>query len=118
MRAIALGLMLPLLTSLAASGHNSHRAWIETTREGEQLLAVPTIEAAHDAALRYELVSSKVGDANLASTRQAGSVVLKGGQTRSLTRLRLSIGRHDQYSLTLRLYEDGKLVAEDLVTYP
>ena len=118
MRGIFLGLMLPTLFSVAQANAGEHRVWIETSVDDGRFLAVPQIEAGHGALLDYELISTKVGKAGRSNSSQAGSVRLGEGETRSLTRLRLSVAAEDEYILSLRVYENGKLVAEDAVRYP
>lgn len=118
MRGILLGLMLPTLISVAEAGSGGHRVWIETAVDHGRLLAVPQIKAGHAALVDYELISTKSGQAGSATTNQSGSAQLAQGESRSFTRLRLSVGKHDQYTLLLRVYEQGELVAEDSVTYP
>jgi hypothetical protein len=118
MRGIFFGLMLPTLVSVAQASAGDHRAWIETSVEDDRLLAVPQIEGGHDAMLDYELISTKAGKAGRSSSTQAGSVRVGQGETRSLTRLRLSVASTDTYLLSLRVYEGGELVAEDSVSYP
>lgn len=118
MRGIFLGLMLPTLVSAASVSAADHRVWIETSVDTGRLLVVPQIEAGHAAVLDYELISAKTGKAGRSSSSQAGSVRLAQGETRSLSRLRLSVAGEDQYLLSLRVYEDGELVAEDAVSYP
>ena len=101
MRALFLGLMLPTLVSVAHANAGDHRIWIETSIDNGVLLAQPRIEAGHDALLDYQ-----------------GSVRVTQGETRSLARLRLSVAGRDKYILSLRVYEDGRLIAEDSVSYP
>lgn len=118
MRGIFLGLMLPTLVSAVSANAGDHRAWIETSVEDGRLLAIPQVEAGHDALLDYELTSTRTGKAGSANSSQAGKLRVKHGEARTLTRLRLSVAGEDQYLLSLRIYEDGKLVAEDTVNYP
>ena len=118
MRGIFLGLMLPTLVSAASVGADDHRVWIETSVDAGRLLVVPQIEAGHAASLDYELISAKTGKAGRSNSSQAGSVRLDQGEARVLTRLRLSVAGEDKYLLSLRVYENGKLVAEDAVNYP
>jgi hypothetical protein len=113
-----LGLMLPTLGTVAMAGSDTHRAWIETSLEPDRLIAVAYVEAAHDASLDYELISAKSGSAGRSNTSQSGSLRLQQGESRSINRLRLGIHGDDQYTLTLRIYENDRLVAEDSVTYP
>jgi hypothetical protein len=118
MRGAFLSLMLPTLVSMAQASPGDHRAWIETSVEAGRLLAAPHVQAGHDARLDYELISAKTGRSGTSTTSQSGSVRLSGGEERSLTRLGLSVAGQDRYILSLRVYENGKLVAEDSVTYP
>ena len=116
--AILLGVMLPAFASVAGADPSEHRIWLETSTEDGSLLAEPRVEAGHDALLRYEFSSTKVGPAGRSESRQAGSVRLATGETRALTRLRLSVVGDDKYILSLRVYEDERLVAEKSFTYP
>ena len=118
MLGIMLGIMLPSLISVAQAGAGEHRVWIKTSVNEGRFVAVPQVTAAHEALLDYELISTKVGKAGRASSSQAGSVRLEEGETRALTRLGLGVAAEDQYILSLRVYENGDLVAEDSVSYP
>jgi hypothetical protein len=118
MRAFFLGLMLPTLVSVAHATAGDHRVWIEASLNDGLLMAQPRVEAGHDALLDYELISTKAGKAGRSNSSQAGSVRVTQGETRSLTHLRLSIAGDDKYILSLRVYENGRLVGEDSVTFP
>jgi len=118
MRAFLLGLMLPTLVSVAHANAGDHRVWIDASVDKGLLIAQPRIEAGHDAMLDYELISTKAGKAGHSNSTQAGSVRVTQGETRSLTRLRLSVAGDDKYVLSLRVYEGGALIGEDSVSYP
>ena len=110
--------MLPTLVSAAPADAGDHRVWIETTLDAGRLVVVPQIEAGHAANLDYELISAKIGKAGRSNSSQSGSLRLDRGETRSLSRLRLSVTEEDRYILSLRVYEGGNLIAEDVVNYP
>lgn len=110
--------MLPTLFSVASASAGEHRVWIQTSVDNGRFLAVPQVEAGHDALLDYELISTKTGKAGRSSSSQTGSVHLGNGEIRSLARLRFSISAEDKYILSLRVYESGKLVAEQSVSWP
>ncbi len=71
-----------------------------------------------DSVLRYELKAKKLGEAGRAETCQSGSVEVRSRQKECLSQLELSVYPKDRYQIELKVYKDGKLVAEDFVSYP
>lgn len=119
MRFLLWGILLSGMMAVASANEPSHRAWIEHSYDAGHLLIVPHVAAGHAARLRYELISSKSGKSgNASNTRQAGSLELKQGEPRSLSRLRLSVQHGDHYHIVLKVYENGQLVAEDTFNFP
>jgi len=95
-------------------------AWIETQscNSGLKVLAFCQNNTSQDVVLRYELKAKKTGSAGTADTFQAGSVEIPSGQKKSLSQLGLNFSAGDRYRIQLKVYKDGKLVAEDFVSYP
>lgn len=106
----------------SASPHNSndYQAWItvESDDSGIKVEAYCLNNTSEDAVLRYELKAKKTGKAGKAQTSQAGSVEVAGREKKTLSRLGLSVSADDSYRIELKVYKDGKLVAEDFGSYP
>lgn len=106
----------------SASPHNSndYTAWltIESNDSGIKIKAYCLNNTPEDVVLRYELKAKKTGKAGTAQTSQAGSVEIAGGGEKCLSRLGLSVSADDRCRIELKIYKDGKLIAEDSVSYP
>jgi hypothetical protein len=106
------------LSTPAVADSANHLAWIETTLHENRLEVVAHVKAAHTGMLDFELSSVKEGPSGNSQTKQAGSIKLEKGESRALTHLNLSLTGKDHYRLTLRVYKDRQLIAEDRVAYP
>ena len=60
----------------------------------------------------------KVGRAGRAETSQASSVNIPSQEKKCLSQLSLMVSPKDRYQIGLKVYKNGKLVAEDFVSYP
>jgi hypothetical protein len=119
MRHIVWAILLPGMITVAGAKDGDHRAWIEQTYAAGSLSILPHIAAGHTARLRYELVSIKSdANGNASKTHQSNSLELTQGQIRTLSRLRLSVHPGDHYTLTLKVFENERMVAQDAITYP
>jgi len=67
--------------------------------------------------LEYDLKAKKVGEAGRTETSQAGSVNIFSQEKKCLSQLGLKVSPKDCYQIKLKVYKDGKLVAEDFVFY-
>jgi hypothetical protein len=101
-----------------ASAGQEFRAELRVVRSEGQIRITPVVEAERNAELRYELTSEKSGGAGRSRTSQSGVVRVRGGQPATLSTLTLSEGTDDRYTVTLRLYEGGALVLEQVLRHP
>jgi hypothetical protein len=107
-----------LLSTAAAGGDSSVRAWIATEPTPQGVRIVPYAQASEARQLRYEFVSSKEGRSGRSDSRQAGQVTVDCCAPKALVRLGLSVQPGERYTLTLRVFDRDTLVAEDRVVYP
>lgn len=97
-----------------------YRAWIAIKSEDCHLKikAYCLNNTAEDSVLEYELKAKRVSEAGRADTCQAGSVEIQSQEKKCLSQLGLSVSPKDRYHIELKVYKDGKLIAEDFVSYP
>jgi len=97
-----------------------YEAWIEVEYKDSYLKirAFCFNNTSEDEVLRYKLEARKSGKSGTAKTFQAGSVLIPTQEKKCLSQSGLSISPKDHYQITLKVYKDGELVAEDSVFYP
>lgn len=97
-----------------------YRAWIEVEYKGPYLKirAFCFNNTSEDEVLRYKLEATKSGKSGTANIFQAGSVHIPSQEKRCLSKVTLGVSPKDHYQITLEVYKDGKLAAEDSVFYP
>ena len=97
----------------------AYTGWIdvESCNSGLKILAFCRNNTTQDAVLRYELKAEKTSQAGTARTRQAGCVEIASRQKECLSQLGLSVSAKDHYQIELKVYKNGKLVAEDFTAY-
>ena len=103
-----------------AKEEKDYEAWIEIEYEDSYLKIKPFCfnNTSEDQVLRYKLEARKSGKSGTAKSFQAGSVHIPSQEKKCLSQSTLSVSPTDHYQITLEVYKDGKLVAEDLVFYP
>ena len=100
------------------AGESGYRLWLDTSVSGGKLIVVPHIAAPAPAALYYEIVSAKDGQSGRSSTRQSGPVDVGAQGSQTFARLSLSVGPQDRYTISVRVFEGARLVAEQSLNYP
>lgn len=91
---------------------------VATELAGGQLSVVPYVEAAASANLRYEVISRKEGPSGTSITRQAGNLQVSCCAPVAASKLTLSTGPEDRYTVTVKLFADGKVVVEQTIRHP
>ena len=107
-----------LLSTAAAGGESTVVAWIATEPTPQGVRVIPYAQAQEPHKLRYEFISTKEGASGRSDSRQAGQVAVDCCEPKALVHLRLSVQQGERYTLTLKVFDDGKLVAEDRVIFP
>jgi hypothetical protein len=77
-----------------------------------QLRVTPIVTSATDRRLRYEVLAQKEGASGKSQSRQAGNLAVRAGVRASASTLALGIAPGDRYTVTVRLFEGRKLLAE------
>ena len=91
---------------------------VESSVLGSQLTVIPHVQAAAGAVLRYEIVSTKQGSAGKSDTRQSGKVAVGEAGSAKLSTLKLGVSPQDRYSISVKVFDGTKLVAEKVLNYP
>jgi hypothetical protein len=102
----------------AMADEPAYRLRIDFTMEASKLIVVPVIAGPAGRQLRYEMVSSKQGRSGRSNTSQSGGVTVGVDGSAKLSTLRLGVGADDRYLVTVKVFDRGKLVAEDALRYP
>jgi hypothetical protein len=110
--------LLLLATGATVAQGADHRLTLRAEAVGAQLLVAPYLDSKRPAILRYELVAVKLGPSGATRSAQSGTVRAACCEPRALSSLHLSLGPEDSYSIRARLYEEGILVAEQVVRHP
>jgi hypothetical protein len=112
--------LVPLLlfAASAMAEEPAYRLRIDSTVEASKLIVSPVIAAPAGSRLRYEMISSKQGRSGKSNTSQSGAVTIGADGSGKLSTLRLGVGRDERYLVTVKVYDDGKLVAEQVLRHP
>ena len=94
------------------------KAWIDLDQQGDLLLVEAFCQAPQDCQVEYRLVAEKIGPAGTSKTSQGGKSSLTANEAGSLSRLKLKVTDRDEYRISLKVFRDGRLIAEDSVDHP
>lgn len=108
-------LALPLTTETS----DNYTAWLDTGT-GNSLLKIQgkfinNTSTAMD--ITYKLTTKRAGKAGTSATKQSGEHTAEPGDTLSLSIVSLNITPEECYTLTLEVFSDDELIAEDSVTH-
>ena len=103
-----------------AKEEKAYQAWIEVEYKDSYLKIRPFCfnNTSDDEVLRYKLEARKSGRSGTANISQSGSVYIPSQEKKCLSQSTLRVSRKDYYRITLEVYKNRKLVAEDSVFYP
>lgn len=88
-----------------------------TVREGN-LHVAPRVTGPAGKTLRYQMVVTRHSRSGSSNSSQAGSVRLDESGAAQLASNSMSISPQDDYRIDVKLYEGGRLVAEQSVRHP
>ncbi len=97
---------------------NGYKLRIESSLEDHQLTLVPHVAGPPGARLRYEMTSTKEGSAGKSSTSQSGTVGIGESGGAALSRLSVSVAPQDRYTITVKVFDGARLVAEETLRHP
>jgi hypothetical protein len=114
----ALPLLLALGNPLLAMDKSGYRLMLDARIEDHKLTMAPQIHAPAGAVLRYEVIVAKTGTSGTTSTRQGGEVRVNEHNTATLSKLSLSIGPQDRWTVLVKVYDGQDIVAERSFSHP
>ena len=107
-----------LTASAALANEPGYHLRVNSKLEAGTLTVAPQITAPAGAELRYEVISSKQGSSGKSNSSQSGNVTAGPDGSAKLSTLSVNVGPQDKYVLTVKVFEGGKLVAEEVLRYP
>lgn len=106
------------MSSASVAGESAYRLQLDSSLHDGKLTLTPYVEAPAGARLRYELKSDREGAAGRSSTSQGGGVAVGESGSAKLSTLSFSVAPQDRYTVTVRVFEGSRLVAEKSLTVP
>ena len=94
------------------------KAWFDAGQSGSLLAVTAYCSAGKEGRVRYRMDTSKRGPSGASNSTQSGTAVIVPNVPTALSRLNLGISPDDHYCITLKLFENGVLVAEGKLVYP
>jgi hypothetical protein len=94
------------------------KAWFDVRQSGSLLAVTAYCRAGKEGKVRYRMETSKQGPSGASKSSQSGEAVIVPNAPTALSRLNLGLSPGDRYRITLKLYENGVLVAEKKLVYP
>jgi len=97
-----------------------YRAWIEIEYKDcyLRIRAFCFNNTSKDRVLRYKLQAKRDGRSGTVNISQGSSLHIPSQEKKCLSKVTLRVSLKDHCQMTLEVYKDGKLVAEDAVFYP
>jgi hypothetical protein len=109
---------LLLVSSAAFGAEGAYQLDMGTTVRQGSLNVAPHVTGPAGKALRYEMVVTRQSQSGSSNSSQAGSVRLDQSGSARLASNTMSVSPQDNYRVTVRLYEQDRLVAEQSVRHP
>lgn len=106
------------MSPAATGGESAYRLRLDSALSDGKLTLTPYIEAPAGARLRYEMKSDREGAAGRSSTSQGGGVAVGDSGSAKLSTLSFSVAPQDRYTITVRVFEGSKVVAEKSLSVP
>jgi hypothetical protein len=94
------------------------QAWFDVGQSGSLLAVTAYCQAGKEGKVRYRMDTLKQGPSGASKSSQSGETVIVPNGPTALSRLNLGISPDDHYRITLKLFENGVLVAEEKLVYP
>lgn len=94
------------------------KAWLDARQSGSTLAVTAYCRAGKEGKVRYRMEASKQGPSGTSNSVQSGAAAVVPHEPTALSRLNLGLSPGDRYTISLKLFEDGTLVAEEILAYP
>jgi hypothetical protein len=116
MRALVLGAALWAMIAVAAA--SDYRLDLGTSMRGSTLRVEPRVSGPAGSVLRYELEVRRHGRGKSADSSQAGTVRLDDQGKGQLATNAVNVAPGDSYEVEARLFDKGRLVAQQSARHP
>ena len=113
-----LPVVLASVSASAIAAEPGYQLQLDASVEAGRLLVAPKIAAPAGSRLRYQMISTKEGGAGRSSTSQSGTVAVGAQGSGKLATLALGVAPQDRYTVTVKVFDGARLVAEDVLHYP
>jgi hypothetical protein len=110
--------LLLMLSRAAFGADGAYQVEMGTSVRDGNLQVAPRVTGPAGKALRYEMLVTRHSAAGSSNSSQAGNVRLDESGTARLASSSVSVGPQDEYRVAVKLYEGGRLVAEQSVRHP
>jgi hypothetical protein len=107
---------LPVAVTPAMGGE--WKVWFGVRQSGSLLAVTAYCRGGKDGRVGYRMDTSKMGASGSSNSSQSGAVEVAANEPTELSRLNLGISPDDHYRITLKLFENGALVAEEKLAHP
>jgi hypothetical protein len=114
MRTLLFAALLASYSALAAEFRLDPGALVT----GGTLIVEPQIHGAAGSSLRYEIRTTREGSGGKSSSSQSGNVRIGEQGSAKLARTSVSVSPRDRYRVEVKIFEGGRVVAEETVRYP
>ena len=108
--------VLPVAVTPAMGGE--WKAWFDVRQSGSLLAVTAYCRGGKEGRVRYRMDTSKRGASGASNSSQSGVAEVVPNEPTALSRLNLGLSPDDHYRITLKLFENGVLVAEEKLVYP
>jgi Thin aggregative fimbriae synthesis protein len=88
-----------------------------TVRNGT-LSVEPRVEGPAGASVRYEIRTTREGQGGISNSSQSGDARLGSDGMARLASTSVSVSPRDRYAIQVKLFDGGRVVAEETVRYP
>src|SRR3954471_23794331 len=107
-----------LITSAAFAVDNRYTLDLGASLQGGNLKVEPTVTGPAGRTVNYEMHVRREGGGNSSNSSQGGTVKLDESGRAQLASNSVSVAPSDRYVVTVRVMEQGKVVAEQSQQYP
>lgn len=109
---------LLVLAPVAFAADDRYTLDLGASVEGSSLKVEPTVSGPAGKTLDYQMRVRREGGGNSSNSSQGGSVRLDNSGHARLASNSVSVSPSDRYVITVRVMDDGKVVAEKSEQYP
>jgi hypothetical protein len=115
---VAVMIAMLALASSAHAADDRYKLDLGASVEGGSLKVEPTITGPAGRTVDYQMRVRREGGGNSSHSSQGGTVQLDRGGHAQLASNSVSVSPNDRYVVTVRVMENGKVVAEKSRQYP